>query len=380
MHPLSNLVDGTPKINGFGGLYSWPLGYVIIRVQVEGVKGYDEDQVALVIPDLTAFRSRVPVTLGTLTINQIVNIIKESEIDELSVSLSELRISCLLAGCWVVLSLKNNITTRSIPDPTDINEAVKMMKQEEIGTFLSQIVHGHTKIVLWGSSMYMTTQAPEKGEEPCLPHGLCLANTYIEMTIGSKCVATVIKNQMDALITIGKGIKIAWMVAANRVPLVEVVPRMLDKLEEMQGIQQTQISTEQRKEMFLQQLDLSGLEGMSGANQVSAHALLIKYHIFLVKPRELGYTSLAKHWIWLVNDELFEERFQRIPPPMIEEVRTNMKQMLEVGAICPSQSPWCNTVMLIRKDRGLHFCIDFYKLNARTKTDSYPLLHIQKAL
>ena len=35
--PLSDLVDGTLKINGFGGLYSQPLGYVIIRVQVHGV-------------------------------------------------------------------------------------------------------------------------------------------------------------------------------------------------------------------------------------------------------------------------------------------------------------------------------------------------------
>ena len=49
--PLSDLVDGTLKINGFGGLFSQPLGYVIIRIQVEGLRGYNEDQVALVIPD-----------------------------------------------------------------------------------------------------------------------------------------------------------------------------------------------------------------------------------------------------------------------------------------------------------------------------------------
>ena len=98
--PLSDLGDKTLKINGFGGLFSWPLGYVIIRVQVEGVKGYDEDQVSLIILDLTAFGSRVPVTLGTPTINQIMNVIKESEIDELSVTVHGLRISCLLAGCW----------------------------------------------------------------------------------------------------------------------------------------------------------------------------------------------------------------------------------------------------------------------------------------
>ena len=58
-----------------------------------------------------------------------------------------------------------------------------------------------------------------------------------------------------------------------------------------------------------------------------------------------------------------------------------MKRMLEAGAICPSQSPWCNTIVLVRKkDRGLHFCIDFWKLNVRTQKDSYPLPHIQEAI
>ena len=126
--PLSDLVDGTLKINGFGGLFSKPLGYVIIRVQVQGVKGYNKYQVAPVVPDLTAFGSRVPVTLGTPTINWTVNVIKQSEIDELSVSLNGLRISHLLAGHRAELSLKNDTTARPIPDPTDFNKAVKTMK------------------------------------------------------------------------------------------------------------------------------------------------------------------------------------------------------------------------------------------------------------
>ena len=58
----------------------------------------------------------------------------------------------------------------------------------------------------------------------------------------------------------------------------------------------------------------------------------------------------------------------------------HVKEVLEVGTIHPSQSPWCNTIMLVRKkDRGPHFCIDFCKLNVRTKKDSYPLPHIQEA-
>ena len=60
--------------------------------------GYNEDQVALVIPDPTDFGSRVLVTLVTLTINQIINVIKQSKKDELSDSLNGLRISHLLAS------------------------------------------------------------------------------------------------------------------------------------------------------------------------------------------------------------------------------------------------------------------------------------------
>ena len=66
---------------------------------------------------------------------------------------------------------------------------------------------------------------------------------------------------------------------------------------------------------------------------------------------------------------------------MVEEVRAHMREMLEAGTICPSQSQWCNAVMLVRKkDGGLCFCIDFCKLNARTKKDSYPLLFIKEAI
>ena len=59
----------------------------------------------------------------------------------------------------------------------------------------------------------------------------------------------------------------------------------------------------------------------------------------------------------------------------------HLQEMLESGVICPSQSMWCNTVVLVwKKDRGLHFCIDFQYLNTYTKNDSYPLPRIQEAL
>ena len=66
---------------------------------------------------------------------------------------------------------------------------------------------------------------------------------------------------------------------------------------------------------------------------------------------------------------------------MVEEVRNHLREMLESGAIRPSQSAWCNAVMLVRKkDGGLCFCIDFQCLNTHTKKDSYPFPRKQEVL
>ena len=55
--------------------------------------------------------------------------------------------------------------------------------------------------------------------------------------------------------------------------------------------------------------------------------------------------------------------------------------MLESGTIRPSQSTWCNAVVLVwKKDSSLHFCINLCHLNACIKKDSYPLPRIQEVL
>ena len=120
-------------------------------------------------------------------------------------------------------------------------------------------------------------------------------NTYTNMTTGSKWVEVVVKNLTAAVITIAKGVKVAKVVAVNVVPPVEVVPGTLETLGEIQGIQQTRMSMQWRKEVLFQELDLSGLERWSDKDQVAAHALLAEYHdIFSLEPGELGCTDLAK--------------------------------------------------------------------------------------
>ena len=231
--PLSDLVDGILSVNGIGRLFCWPLCYVIMRVQLEGVQDYSEDQVALVISDPTNFGSRVPVTLGTPTINQIINVIKESEIDKLLVSLTMSRISHLLASHWSELSVESKEAANQAMDLTDLNEAVKTMKKEEIDAFSSKIIHAQMKTMFLGSNMHMMMQTLEENDRSCLPHGLSVMNTYTEMTSGNKQVAVMLMNWTAALITIAKGIKVVQVVAMNAVPQEGVALGTLEKLDEM---------------------------------------------------------------------------------------------------------------------------------------------------
>ena len=55
MGPITDLIGAKVTYVGLGNIYTRPLGYVVIRVQVDRVQGYDKDQIALVILDLSNF-------------------------------------------------------------------------------------------------------------------------------------------------------------------------------------------------------------------------------------------------------------------------------------------------------------------------------------
>ena len=110
--------------------------------------------------------------------------------------------------------------------------------------------------------------------------------------------------------------------------------------------------------------------------------LLAEYHnVFSLDHAELGCTHSTEHTIKVTDDTPFKEWFRWIPLPLVKEVQNHLWEMLESGAIGPSQSAWCNAVVLVRKkDGGLQFCINFCHLNVHTKKDSYPLPRIQEGI
>ena len=110
--------------------------------------------------------------------------------------------------------------------------------------------------------------------------------------------------------------------------------------------------------------------------------LFNKYHrIFPKTPTDLGHTGQVKHKINLMDGNPFKEKYRPVPPGIYNEVREHLKEMIDIGAIRNSSSPWSSNVVIVRKKDGqIRFCIDFRKLNQRTKKDSYGIPRVEDTL
>ena len=87
---------------------------------------------------------------------------------------------------------------------------------------------------------------------------------------------------------------------------------------------------------------------------------MVEYqHLFALNDLELGKTSKVKHQIKLNNNVPFKDGYQRIPSHEFDEVHKHLGEMLKIGAIQKSVSPWASPMVLVsKKDGSLRFCID----------------------
>ena len=212
-----------------------------------------------------------------------------------------------------------------------------------------------------------------------LPLGLHVLHMYMHLKNGSGKVSLVVRNMSNSHLFFKKGVPVVPVMSASLVPPTELSPKMGAVFRVEARPEPMSVVVRQK---LLEKLNLDGLAHWSRGNAVAVRKLVLAYHdVFTLEGNELGCTSAIKHKICIKNSKPFKERFWHIPPPLLEEVHASLWDMLEVGAIHPSQSPWCNAVVLVRKKDGtLNFCVDFRCLNVRMKKDSYPLPHIQKAL
>ena len=168
---------------------------------------------------------------------------------------------------------------------------------------------------------------------------------------------------------------VAHVEASQVVPLFDDPLERGDVCEEVtEGItKESQLEDSPKKDKrmskILEKLDLTGTKSWTEQQQCSVKKLLEEYqHLFALNLKELGKTSLVQHEIRLSDRTPFKERYRRIPPHQYEEVGKHLQEMLDIGAIHRSTSPWVSPVVLVhKKDGSLQFCIDLRKLNNQTK-------------
>ena len=161
---------------GVGGK-ARPLGYVVICVQVEGVLEYDEDQVAFVVDDNTTFSWRVPVVLGTPTINRVVAVMKESILNNVPMEWQASKTSDELANGFLMrklhLELDQRFPTSTGKNPTDLDETVSLTSKCIVPPFESVIVHGRTQQTMTTDHrLNVMTQTPYPDDMVALPNGI----------------------------------------------------------------------------------------------------------------------------------------------------------------------------------------------------------------
>ena len=141
-----------------------------------------------------------------------------------------------------------------------------------------------------------------------------------------------------------------WPVAALPVPEPPEGEQLLEGADRPHDSHTPRLTVRQRHGKLFNKLDLSCLDSWTPKLVDAACRLLAEYHdMFSLDPMELGCTHSMEHTIKVTDDTPFKEWFRWIPPPLVKEVRSHLQEMLESGAIRPSQNAWCNAVAWHRR-------------------------------
>ena len=173
----------------------------------------------------------------------------------------------------------------------------------------------------------------------------------------------VVRNVSESSIFLKKGVQVARVVSTSPVPPAELSLEW-EAILGMEDKQET-LPVAERQTKLLEKLNLDGLSNWTPWNAAAAQDLVLAFHdIFALEESGLGCTSVVKHEICITDSEPFKEQFRHIPALLLEEVHASLCDMLDTGVIHPSQSQWCNAVVLVwKKDGMLRFCVDFRRLN-----------------
>ena len=294
-------------IQGIRGVHTRAIGYMVFRVQIEGIPGYNEEQVTLVVDDESTFARKVPIILGTLMLHHVINCLKELEMEEAPPKWENV---CL--GYEVhnqLYSHQANVEPDELfpmntgQDPTDLDEVVKLAKPVVVPAFGSAIVKGLTaETIITGHRLHVMTQAPYPEDEANLPIRLYVLHNYCEMKDSRQSVYLVLRNGTSWPIHLSGGRLIRQVVTVNLVPKAEVSPKLMKELDlDEDKPREPKLTIPEWQAHLMEILEKNGdlmmLEDWLEEDAKRARWLLMEYHsIFSLDKNEMGCTDATEHF------------------------------------------------------------------------------------
>ena len=233
-------------------------------------------------------------------LGRIVNVIKESELDQLSTSWAMAQASHLFCRHSTVALESEDASSTPAEEGTtvsgasqdqEIDEPIFMKKSMKLGPFQTQIIECKTKPLLGESAHVMVTplkaaEAQPDGARP-LPPGLYVLHMCTQLKMRSSKVSVVVRNMSDSSIYLKKGVQVACMVSASPVPPAELSPKMEATLGVEMACEPMTVTVQQEK--LLKKLNLDGLSNWTPRNVAAVRELILAFHdIFALDGNELG--------------------------------------------------------------------------------------------
>ena len=119
-----------------------------------------------------------------------------------------------------------------------------------------------------------------------------------------------------------------------------------------------------------------------GARDQLAEVLNEYDDLFMKHKADIGKCTIAKHRIELEPEAIpHREGARRMSPDKAAKANQEVRNLLALGLIQPSYSPWASGIVMVKKKTGeLRFCCDFRPLNDVTVEDAFPLPRIDESL
>ena len=119
-----------------------------------------------------------------------------------------------------------------------------------------------------------------------------------------------------------------------------------------------------------------------GARDKLASVLSEYDDLFMKNKSDIGRCKIAKHRIELEPEATpHREGARRMSPDKAAKANQEVQNLLALGLIQPSYSPWASGIVMVKKKSGeLRFCCDFRPLNDVTVKDAFPLPRIDESL